>query len=138
MICFDKSKCHQKLRADIKRFIKLMKHTHKWEFDDLSTCLFEENPSIKLESKDIRPFAKRESFYNSGGRTHGHVLMEYNGNSRRGTKCKVVKRLAAWLLEKGWSLYWSTVFDDSQARPLYHSRERQEGYLMSCQYQFFL
>ena len=126
------------LRADLKRFCKLMKLTVKWNFSDFHTCLFEENPNAKLEAKELRSFGKKDDFFGNGGRCHGHILFEYNGNQGRGCKAKVIKRFSEWLAEKGWQLYFSSVLDEAQPRPFYHFRERQECYLMINQYRFFI
>lgn len=134
---FDKGLCHADWRRDIKRFCRRMKVRYAWDFDDIESCLFEEDVGVSIDESELKEFSTdREIYGRGGGRIHGHILMQYNGNRRRGCQVQIVKRLESYMREVGWAGHWSTVYDEQNPRPLHHSRERQQSYVMISQYTF--
>ena len=131
---FDKEQCHLDFRRELKTYVKRMKRHFQWDLHEIESVLFEENPDQIFDLDSLRQHGDQDSFSKNSGRVHGHILVEYNGNRRRGTQAKLVKRCEEHFKENGWQVYWSCVYDHANARPLNHSREKQQSYLMLTQY----
>ena len=135
VVKFLKKKAHLAFREDLLRFTKRMTWHYRWDETELQTVCFEEDPTRVYKDEDFVKFNESpEEFKEAKGGNHAHILCEYNGNRKRGVVGRVVVRLKQFFQSRGWNIHWSGVFDESLDRPLKHSRERSQAYLMVPSY----
>ena len=109
----------------------------KWDIGELQTILFEEDPAEVWNSSNLADFTTLDQYIEKSGRTHAHIICEYSGNTGKGTQIRCLKALQQYLTQnRGWSIFFSTVYDPNQKRPLHYSKEKQEIYCMVSQYIF--
>ena len=136
---FDKEKCHKSFRKLLRNFCRRMKWHVCWQLGDLHSACFEESSSKAIKVSDLKPFTNQRSTMGSdNGLNHCHILVQYEGNSKRGTMVRIVDRLTQYLNDHDFLCYGYTIYDDSLPRPLHASREKQQTYLLTCQYGFCL
>ena len=121
---------------EIKRYIKLMTLRVRWNYDELFVNCFEEEGAKTMTKENIQKYQGMEMWKESGGKLHAHILIEYNGNSRRGTQARYVQALETWMKSRNWHLYWTTIKETSERNYLSRSREKQQQYLMTGMYSF--
>ena len=140
IITFDKEKCHKAFRQHLRSFTKRMRWHVSWQMSDLHSACFEESSANTVRTEDLRNFTNENpQSIPECPLNHCHILVQYEGNSKRGTMCRIIERLTKFLNEeRNFQCYGYTVFDDALPRPLHSSREKQQTYLLTCQYRFII